>query len=85
MMKEGGDFSYCYRLAAEPHRVIRSIGRVFYNKNTGKPERMVGVCVESPRLEQRCLLDCPLAKKVHEQHDLNQLRMEFKEFEACAS
>ena len=81
-MAKGDSFNYCYRLAADPHKVIRGIGRVTYNKDTGKPERMIGVCVESSRTEQRCLLDCPLAKKAHEKHDPDQFKMEF---EFCAS
>jgi len=82
VIAKGGKFNCCYRLASDPHKVIRGIGRFTYSKSTGKPERFIGVCVENPRTEQRCLLDCPLAKKAHEQHHPGQLKLEL---EACAS
>jgi len=44
-------------------KLIRGIGKTFFNRDTGKPERMIGVCIEEFGPEFRCKPDCPYVHK----------------------
>jgi len=45
-------------------KLIRGKGKAFFNRTTGRPERMIGVCIEEFGPEIRCKEDCPYRHRI---------------------